>query len=949
MRFLLLLILLACPDVVFSQNPYHFFLGSEELTNVDIYGISQTPDGKYWLATNKGLYSYNGYQFQAYANKLQLSNSVFNLKLDKEGRIYCNNLNGQIFKFENDSLTLFHAIPDSLRNPYSDFDFLPDNSLFIRGLHSYRLKNGEISNVIEIVNNANTHTFVSSDCQGNLISNFNRDSIFRISNNSIEKSSMPNISNELLEVVKFFCHKNQLYACKGGNRIFEVSKQGKYELELKPILDSNIKKARFYATSNHFWFAENVLGVRVYNSAQTGNNFDEQKMFGDKFISTVFEDKRGNILLGTFGEGMIVIPKMEVANNLFPNMEIVKFSLGDSGTIYLANKQGEVFAFEGNRFKKIYKSKSSRVELLRYFPKQKALFIMGDELTIIRTDSKKESTFLVSSIKDVLPFGEDKFMLSNNYTVFYMENFKTQPKLKYHTSRFGRSYSIAYQDTSTFMVGTNSGLKSVDRINQSETKTAFKGNEVIANRLEYLDSTLLVSTVKYGLLKMENGELKTFADKKSGLHSNSINQFRIFERKIFVATEKGFQMLDSDGNLLGSLGISDGLKTTRINDFQIREGYIWLLHQFGLQKIPLENLLEENAYKSKIGQITLLANGKEKTAKARMHLNHDQNQITLQIFSPSLERQADLEYHYKLDGIEADWLVRDYRDNQVEYKSLPPGNYQFQLILKYKGKVQDSKKIIFSIQKPFWQTSWFLVLCGVGIALAFYLYFKRRISSLQQKSRQLQELNAMRMRALQSQLDPHFVFNALNCVQNIVLDGNATQANYYLVGFSKLMRLVLENSRREYIPLEEEIEVIMEYMNLQKIYYTEGFSYHIEVADEIDIEDIMIPPMFVQPFLENTLEHGILGKNGKIVVSFKLREKMVLVEVTDNGVGISQALKNKNPEHKSLATEIIKERIESYNEKLGTDTKLLIYEIEDENGKVMGTKVEFGIPYVRHY
>lgn len=202
-------------------------------------------------------------------------------------------------------------------------------------------------------------------------------------------------------------------------------------------------------------------------------------------------------------------------------------------------------------------------------------------------------------------------------------------------------------------------------------------------------------------------------------------------------------------------------------------------------------------------------------------------------------------------------------------------------------------------QKNFW-------LMGIGVAATLiasivFLYFRQRTLNQQQKAL------AIENKFLRFQLDPHFLSNALVSIQRFMLDNNATQASNYLTKFSRLMRQLLEYSREELITIEEEIDLLRNYLDIQKLRLKDKFEYDIHIDPKLSISDSRIPPMFAQPFVENAIEHGV-GKreSGKIAISFTAQGSQLLLEIQDDGAGISETGPGN---HKSLSTTIIQERI----------------------------------------
>ena len=208
----------------------------------------------------------------------------------------------------------------------------------------------------------------------------------------------------------------------------------------------------------------------------------------------------------------------------------------------------------------------------------------------------------------------------------------------------------------------------------------------------------------------------------------------------------------------------------------------------------------------------------------------------------------------------------------------------------------------------------------------------------------------LEQKLLRLQMNPHFIFNALSNILNFVDKNDNKNASNYLGTFSKLLRTTLESTREDMVPFEKEVSSLENYLELQKLRYKEKFDYHVEVDENIDKEDMSIPPMLVQPFIENAIEHGIRHKKtpGRIDVRFFLKDKKILCEVEDDGVGRKNAWEAETKErasHKSLATDIIKDRIKNLNRKFKQKIQLEIIDKISENAEATGTKVLLDLPF----
>jgi len=220
----------------------------------------------------------------------------------------------------------------------------------------------------------------------------------------------------------------------------------------------------------------------------------------------------------------------------------------------------------------------------------------------------------------------------------------------------------------------------------------------------------------------------------------------------------------------------------------------------------------------------------------------------------------------------------------------------------------------------------------------------------QNKLREQQKNLLLQQKLFRSQMNPHFIFNSLTSIQNYILDEEAHKASKYLSRFSKLVRNILDSSIEDYVPLQEEISTIENYLELQKIRFQNKFDYSIEVDEAINPEYMIIPPMLAQPFIENSIEHGIKYKKtkGNIFIRFTLKDNLIVFEVEDDGVGREKAkeiLYKQNKDHKSLATAITRERIRVLNKKLKKKIELYIEDLTGEKKEPLGTLVAFEIPY----
>ena len=204
------------------------------------------------------------------------------------------------------------------------------------------------------------------------------------------------------------------------------------------------------------------------------------------------------------------------------------------------------------------------------------------------------------------------------------------------------------------------------------------------------------------------------------------------------------------------------------------------------------------------------------------------------------------------------------------------------------------------------------------------------------------------MKALRAQMNPHFIFNSLQSINNYIVENDKQNASAYLSKFSKLIRLILENSREKEVPLQQDLQALELYMQMEALRFKNRFNYIIEADNDIDKENTLIPPMLLQPFVENAIIHGFKHtKSGVIKINVHHENDMLRYVVEDNGSGRNNAAVNneKGKHHKSLGLQIISERLNIINELKKVKTAVNIFDVKDEKNNPHGLRIELLLPF----
>jgi ligand-binding sensor domain-containing protein len=325
----------------------------------------------------------------------------------------------------------------------------------------------------------------------------------------------------------------------------------------------------------------------------------------------------------------------------------------------------------------------------------------------------------------------------------------------------------------------------------------------------------------------------------------------------------------------------------------------------------------------------------------------DQNRFAVD-FSV-MNYDGDNRYYYQLDGVTNNW--QENENGHLAFYNLSPGKYTLRVRgSNLYGEQWSKEEVVTIIVKPhLWQTGWFRgVVMALVLAVAIML-IRRRIRIIRREAAFRQKIAETEMMALRAQMNPHFIFNSLNSIENFIMLNEKRLASDYLNKFARLIRIILENSRVIAVPVEKDMEALQLYVDLEQLRFNHKFEYKANIDRELLQDNYRVPPMLIQPFVENAIVHGLANsdKSGLLLqVSVELRQDYIAYIVEDNGVGNAQSAiyKEKNrPGHQSLGLLITKERLDIFNQQYNAGATLQLVDLYDDQQRPAGTRVEIKI------
>lgn len=494
------------------------------------------------------------------------------------------------------------------------------------------------------------------------------------------------------------------------------------------------------------------------------------------------------------------------------------------------------------------------------------------------------------------------------------------------------------------------------KINLTAPNDTLPGSEPVVHcLLEDKTGNLWVGTKK-GMYMIPPGAGKiVHYSSKEGLCDNGVMGMEMDNSgNIWIGTRNGLSKFIPFAKKFTSFNVFDGLpgnSFTRAHA-RLKSGQLLFGGNNGFTMFFPDSIFQ-NPISSHLVIQNFIVKGEERIADLgdtrEITLEYHENSFSFSFASPDHIAPLAVKYAYKLESFEENWTVVEATSRKASYTNVPPGTYNFlvRMVGHSDGLLTREAKVGLVILPPFWQRWWFyLFILFSVIGLLFWL-----IRSREQRIVARHRAVELKQKLLRLQMNPHFIFNSLFAIQSYIYDHKTDEAGRYLSEFAHLIRLILSNSREEFIPLEKELETLKLYLHLQELRFEHKFDFHLEIDPEIAIELIAIPPMLAQPFIENALEHGFRGKPGRgsLRISFMLRDEKIRFEVADDGIGIKKALEIKDNQkggHESMAVKITRERLNMLNRNRREKIILEILDVSLVDPGKQGTIVRFDIPFL---
>ncbi len=957
------LLILLSQGKAFGQLELHVIPLSKNLgfNYKNVYDIFQDSNGFIWFGTDKGPVRYDGLYFEQYKNAQQNNIAGSGFQEDKWGRVWFQTFDGQLFYFLQDSLHLFLNKEQEMYCPAK----VQDNFL----LHLYK---GELY----VYDNASLQEKKKVDIlPGNTIP---------LNYSTQDGSAYTYFYENLIKIgnggeieIKKELPKNQFWITKmfvAGDRIMAVN--GNFNFNRYSLLDTQLNllslpdavqalhiNNMIFIDGRYCLLTQN--GVWVYDKdwKLQGNYLSQLN------VTTICKDKEGNFWLGTLGDGAFFVKDLNTFQvSSFP-LEF-RFIFPFKKGYLLIDKKGKIFSWQDiNKadFDLIIDTRSLVFYAYLDEVNQQLVFSSLSYGATVLDLKTLDSKFLNIAIKAVAPFDKNFHLFAAPGLLAFksiLPNIKETPDFNLKKSaddnlhfpyqiyrlleKATRMKTVLFEpQKQEIFYADNIGTFRLDKAMNNEP-LLYQNQNFFASHIFLHHNQVYFISSKGALFVVQENSNNLLPVALPFNHEEQILKHKIINQKDYLLSNKNIYVMppqqDSIQKVL-TLKLNE-----EVNDFYFKGDTLLLLNADGLTIQKLNQSTTDTAhFNAKLFINRVFLDNHKVDFRKEIKIPAGSNAVLIEYAIPVFAESIATTLFYRLDN--GEWQKVNNRNGKLEILSLPEGHHQ--LSFKLNEQIQEAK-ISFDVAVPFWKSWWFLLLLTVFSALGVYLFFRMRISRIKnrlqtqnEKMRLEKNLSIAITKSVKSQMNPHFFYNALNTIKAYIYINDKKNAEHFLNKFSKLTRNILEMTERDLISLKEEIAAIDLYLDLEKMRLMEDFDFEIKVDPSIDVEMVRMPPMLVQPYVENAIKHGFPShlkgeKSIKIIILPK--GENIIIQILDNGVGIHHTQQVRHKKHQSFSSQANENRITAFNKIFKQKIEIELLDRQEIDKHLTGTQVTISIP-----
>ncbi len=959
--FLLMVDLLFAGINLKAQDPFiQKFTTSDGLPSNTVYKIFQDSKKFMWFATDAGLAKYDGTRFNYYRIQEGLSsNDVVDIKEDSFGRIW-----------------LFHS--DGSLNYYKDNAiFNEKNTPCLMSLKSSdyfsKMSEDKYQNIF-FYNNLQREIYMLDP--GNQVKKYQLPSI--ISKNDISKGTIESMSvrymcrNEKDEFIFWTtagCYKTRhlsekpvlitdayrfkdVIVSSNNQKYILTRKKNSKKIEVKRFNDDFIDNETnsFVETTTDkissileennglLWISTSDKGVDCFKG---GKIFYHLEI---KDAKSIIQDQERNIWVCSAKEGVFRISPYfyqhkHLGRSVFGNSGIYGLSKNDSMGIWCTNGKTAYLIRDDGLYTLDFQNKENSFNQILQVPQntlligetgQKPFMLEG-----IRLNQTEKKISIKKKAQSVIVLEKIVYNRSKNRTssfnqmgvVFTLDPFEYINRMKMLKLQ-SRIFNAYYNARDELIINSKRNFIYANKTAIASPDLSFLKGRIVTGHLNITDQNEVFCMNDDSLFLLNNKRLYNLTAVFDRPIDFQVKHLEYQDSTLIIATSRNIFVCDNPVNILKNKPVFLHMVNINFNSIHgvlFHDSKLYVASDDGLTTIPYNALLETSDSPPIPYFQSIRVNDHENLINQNQISLVSSQRINIAFYSINYYN-SPVTYSYKLVGTDTDWTI--VKGNNVVLQNLTKGTYNFMLRAR-KPASPWSEPISFGIdvRATLWQNPFFyffVVLLFGG--LVFLVVLRQKNEELNRRKMEHQ-IVLLEQKSLQAMMNPHFIFNSLGSIQNYLLQHKPHEASVYLAKFARLIRQNFNAINTSLIYLEEEIDRLKNYLDLEKLRLGDKFEYNIVVDENVESEDILIPSMIIQPFVENAIWHGIanLEEKGELDVLLKMRdEESLQIIVSDSGVGINNAEKfsSNNQKHLNLGINITRKRLVLLGQKYGTETSI---------------------------
>ncbi len=963
-RYLFIIyILLAGLDFNAQNRSFSFqHYGPEEgLSNANVFSIKQDKNNILYLATENGVYNFDGYNFSKIKPKTPLkSNYIRNIGFNSNHNLTIINRREGIYEYNKRTNDVSLLKQLNFANSVDELIFDKD--------YTYSLTDQISVSAIETA----TGKYFEDDIKKNHLTN-QAFAIYKTNQNSV----LVGRSDGLYEFVK---GRQQKINLGKSFSVYSITQDALGVIYLGSdnaiisVMDNKIIHTTAVKTqkANSFFGANNDAHVsklivdkyqRIWftnfpddNLYLIENNitYDAFDLLGiDKvLINCIFKDTDDHIWIGTFNDGVYFIQNPQLQNISFTSgRKILPVSCASfiENSVIVGTRNG-LFIYDNHNNTQTVIAPDDLFEEKIFSIYQNKKNIIYSKINSVT--NLKRSFLINSNTYNFSPIASRLFQCCVNETEAYLaDGTASLIKIKNYDSGnfvvvdtlvsypdYRTKINALYDTPENLLIGTSDGLsiyshKTKHYKNYTNQKFSFSINHIEHfNSKTYLAHDNGISILEDSSLIQEIGEQRL----------TTVKKIKFYKDKIWIATLDGLYVCDTKFNPIVIYNKSNGLLSNTINDVVFSGEKCCICSDRGITLCDIEDMLQQKRITNKLFTTSIVVDDEIiELNNNDLLIKSGQSDVTINFSSPLYVKPNKQLFRYKFDN--GKWF--DLENTQVRLSAISGGKHKIDIICSYDG-INWSDPVTINIKKeiPFKETIWFVFTIILGslliIFISSFIWIKRVRIKATKRVQEERQVNLLKHQAMNSLMSPHFIFNSLTSIQNYINANDSLKASEYLAKFSRLIRMIIEKASQGDITLHEELTRLNYYLDLEKERFKGKFDFYLEVEPGINTYDIKIPNMIIQPYAENSIIHGILPKHehGNLFIRFKkYNEKTLVIIIEDDGIGFNKAKENAKAGHKSLGTKTIENILELNTKLTGKNQKVEIIDKSDLSPAQHGT------------